>query len=97
MELILDGTEIKEQDDFEEIKEFHLHSAVRHKKQNESKRIFRRRIRKLMKDENKKDPDWMSPKEARRNERQETRDMIKNQLIIQDKNHIEYDYQEEPK
>ena len=29
MELILDPVEIKEQDDFEEIKDFHLHSAVR--------------------------------------------------------------------
>jgi len=50
-----------------------------------------------MKDENKQDPNWLSPKEYRRKERQETRDQLKNEIIIQDKNHIEYDYQEEPK
>ena len=47
---LINETEIEDQLDFEELKDFHDHSKVRHQRKHETKQSFRRRMRKILKE-----------------------------------------------
>ena len=60
MRLVGNETEIEEQIDFEELKDFHDHSKVRHQRKHETKQSFRRRMRKIMKEARRAGNDFFS-------------------------------------
>ena len=47
---LINETDIEDQLDFEELKDFHDHSKVRHQRKHETKQSFRRRMRKILKE-----------------------------------------------
>ena len=51
MALIESKDEIQDQSDFDRMKNFHAHSLNRHKRPDETKKAFRKRVRNLIKSE----------------------------------------------
>ena len=51
MALIESKNEIQDQSDFDRMKDFHTHSLNRHKRPDETKKAFRKRVRNLIKSE----------------------------------------------
>ena len=51
MDLIGNELELEEQNDFFRMKRFHAHSQNRHKRKDETKKQFRKRVRNLIKSE----------------------------------------------
>ena len=47
---LINETDLEEQPDFEEMKEYYEHSRVRHQRTYETKQQFRRRMRKILKE-----------------------------------------------